>query len=117
MATGTNLASDTGVSVEWLPNAHSCTGDIFVQANVTPQSLSENGIEYSVATTTSGAAGNFYEEDVYALAGSKPCTAVRYFIHSTDIGNYATGTVTAFDRDSLISQFDAIRQSLTLTTE
>ena len=40
MATGTNLSSsDTGVSVEWLPNAHSCTGDIFVQANVKAQSL------------------------------------------------------------------------------
>ena len=118
MATGTNLSgSDTGVSVEWLPTARICTGDIFVQANVKAQSHTENGIEYSLATTTGGAAGNIYEEDVYALVGSKPCTAVRYFIHSGDIGNYPPGAVTAFDEPTLLAQFDQIRQSLTLTTQ
>ena len=114
MATGTNLSSDTGVSVEWLPNARNCTGDIFVEANVKAHSFNDNGVQYSVATTTGAAAGNLYEEQVYALVGSKPCTAVRYFIHSSQIANYPPGTVSAFDESALLQQFDKIRQSLVL---
>ena len=117
MATGTNLSDDTGVSVEWLPNAKNCTGDIFIQADVKPQSLTENGVEYSVATSSDAAAGNRYEEDVYAIVGSKPCTAVRYFIHYGAIENYPAGAVTAFDEPALLAQFDKIRQSLVLATQ
>ncbi|HWP61382.1 MAG TPA: hypothetical protein VN495_02165, partial [Candidatus Paceibacterota bacterium] len=56
-----------------------------------------------------------YEEDVYAISGSKPCTAVRYYIHSSDINNYPPGSVTPFDESALLSAFDSIRHSLTLT--
>ncbi|HVV38965.1 MAG TPA: MliC family protein [Candidatus Paceibacterota bacterium] len=115
MATGTNLSSDTGLSVEWLPNARNCTGDIFVAENVKAQKVTENGVSYSVATTSGAGAGNLYEETVYAISGSKPCTAVRYFVHSGNIGNYPAGTVTEFDRAGLMAQFDKIRQSLTLS--
>lgn len=117
MATGTNLsADDTGISIEWLPRAKTCTGDIYIKANVPAVSLTEGTTKYSVATTSEGAAGNVYEETVYAIASSTPCTAVRYFIHSTNIGNYATGTVREFDRAALLREFDKIRQSLKLTT-
>lgn len=114
VATGTNLAADTYLSVEWLPRAKKCTGDIYLAANVRPQTITDtNGIEYSVAT--SSGAGNPYEEMVYALTGSSPCTAVRYYIHSSEIGNYTPGTVQPFNRDALLSAFDKIRRSLTLT--
>jgi hypothetical protein len=73
----------------------------------------ENGAEYSVATSSEAAAGNLYEEMVYALSGISPCTAVRYYIHSSNIGNYATGTI-EFDRAALLAAFDKIRMSLTL---
>ena len=115
VATGTNLSSyDTGVSVEWLPRARSCTGDIFIVPNVKTIDLTVGSTTYSVATTTGAGAGNFYEEQVFALKGSKPCTAVRYFIHSSNIGNFDPGAVAAFDRGALLSTFDAIRDSLTL---
>jgi hypothetical protein len=115
MATGTNLASDTYVSVEMLPHAKKCTGDIYVAANVRPQTLTDtNGVEYSVATSSGAAAGNLYEETVYALTGSSPCTAVRYWIHSSNIANYTPGTVQEFNRDALLSAFDTIRRSLML---
>ena len=114
MATGTNLSADTFVSVEQLPHARNCTGDIFLAANVKPSSLVDAGVSYSVATSSQGAAGNLYDETVWAISGSQPCTAVRYSVHSTDIGNYPAGTVQQFDRTSLTSAFDAIRRSLTL---
>jgi len=115
MATGTNLSSyDTGVSVEILPRAQTCTGDIYILPNVKATSLTENGVEYSLATTSGAGAGNLYEEYVYALTSSKPCTAIRYFIHSTQVANYPEGTVRAFDRNALMSSFDDIRHSLIL---
>jgi len=45
-----------------------------------------------------GAAGNRYEEQVWALKDSSPCFAVRYFIHSTVVENYPEGTVIEFDK-------------------
>jgi len=114
MATGTNLSADTGLSVESLPRAQICTGDIFVLQDVPAIDMTENGVTYSIATTSSAAAGNRYEERVYALKNSSPCTAVRYFIHSTNIGNYATGTVREFNENALIRVFDEIRTSLKL---
>lgn len=116
MATGTNLSmNDTGVSIEQLPRAQSCTGDIFIVDNVKATSVTENGVSYSVATTSGAGAGNLYEEMVYAISGSKPCTAVRYFIHSMNIGNFEPGVVREFDRMALLAAFDKIRASLVVT--
>ncbi|MBC7836435.1 MliC family protein [Acetobacteraceae bacterium] len=114
MATGTNLSSDTGISVEWLPRAKSCTGDIYLLANVKASKITENGIEYSMASSSDAGAGNRYEETVYAIASSTPCIAIRYFIHYSALENYPTSTVREFDRAALIAAFDKIRQSLTL---
>lgn len=114
MATGTTLASDSYLSVEWLPRAQTCTGDIYILENVKAAERLENGVEYSVASTSEGAAGSLYEEEVYALTDSSPCIAVRYVIHSVNEGNFATGTVRQFDRTALLRAFDEIRHSITL---
>ncbi len=115
MATGTNLSPDSYVSVEWLPRATKCVGDIYLKANVKASPVTDGVVSYSLATSTEGAAGNFYEEWAYALSGSEPCTAVRYFIHSTNIGNYPAGAVREFDKAALIAEFDKIRKSLLLS--
>ena len=116
MATGTNLSSDSYVSVEWLPRAKSCTGDIYLKASVKARPVTDGGVQYSLATSSGAAAGNIYEEWVYAIPASSPCTAVRYFIHSGNIGNYPAGTVREFDKAALIAAFDDIRHSLQLET-
>jgi hypothetical protein len=77
--------------------------------------LSDNGVDYSVAQGGGAGAGNLYSETVYAIPGSSACTAVRYFIHSSQIGNYPPGMVTAFNKQALLTQFDAIRHSLVLS--
>lgn len=115
MATGTNLSMDTGISIEQLPRAISCTGDIFVLDNVKANAVTENGVVYSVATTSDAGAGNRYEETVYAIEGSKPCTAVRYFIHYSAIENFGPGAVREFDRAALLADFDKIRASVIVT--
>ena len=118
MATGTNLSSDTYLSVEWLPRAKKCTGDIYLAANVRPRTETLASTTYSVASSTGAAAGNIYDETVYALPDSSPCIAVRYFIHSGNIANYPAagepGAVREFDRAALIAAFDTIRASLML---
>lgn len=114
MTEGVNLSADSGISVEWLPRAKQCTGDIYLADIVKPFELAVGSTTYSVATSTGVAAGNIYEERVYAIVGSNPCTAVRYFIHSTNIGNYDPDVVTEFDHAGLVGAFDVIRDSLTL---
>jgi hypothetical protein len=54
-----------------------------------------------------------YEQYAYALIGSSPCLAVRYFIHPGEMGAY-DASVHAFDRPALLSQFDRIRKSLVI---
>lgn len=118
-AEGTNLSSDSGVSVEWLPRAQSCTGDIYMLANVRALDTTMGSTTYSLATSSEAGAGNLYEEMVYAIKNSKPCTAVRYFIHSSNISNFPAegeeGAVREFDRAALVRQFDSIRDALVLT--
>jgi membrane-bound inhibitor of C-type lysozyme len=116
MATGTNLSAlDTGISVEIASSSNdmtTCSASTFASQPVTAATSTINTIEYSVASTSDAGAGNFYEEHIFALPYSRPCIAVRYFIHSTNIGNYTPGTIKEFDKTVLLKQFDAIRGTL-----
>ena len=115
MTKGTNLASDTRVSVETMPKAASCTAGPYLSSVMGKvRKIKEGGVEYSVAELDDAGAGYLYEEHVYALIGTSPCLAVRYFIHSANIANFDPGTVRAFDEPALLRQFDKIRKSLVI---
>ena len=92
MVMGTNLGSDSSVSIEHLPAGVACTD----------------------ATSTDAGAGNRYEEWIYALSNTSPCLAVRYFIHYGVIENYPEGAVREFDRGALLKSFDDIRRTVVL---
>jgi hypothetical protein len=81
---------------------------------VKSQTVKEGVRSYSVASTTDAAVGNRYEEWVYAIPDSHPCTAVRYFIHYAAIENFPQGAVQEFDKAALLSTFDQIRRTLAL---
>jgi|SRR5579859_3012999 len=120
LASGTNLSNDSYVSIEQLnvsPPAGGCTANKFLdlQNGGKVRSLTDNGTTYSVASSTGAGAGNRYEEWVWAIPGSSPCSAVRYFIHYGVIDNYPAGTVQPFDEQALLAGFDTIRRSLTFT--
>lgn len=113
MTTGTNLADDTRLSVETLPDVSACVATAFIPGPAEEATaVVENGTEYSRAVSSEAGAGNIFETTVYALSGTSPCLAVRYFIHSANIQNFDPGTVTEFDRDALVGEFDAIRKTL-----
>ncbi len=114
MTRGTNLASDTSLSVELLPGSRGDDAAAFLSDGTTARTVTENGTTYSTATMMDAGAGNRYEQIVYAIPGTRPLLAVRYFIHYNVIENYPAGTVKAFDRKSLIAIFDHMRSTLTV---
>lgn len=115
MATGTNLGSDTYVSVEEIPHTQSCSALLFLSSGATVKNTTDAGTTYSVASVSDAGAGNRYEETVYALPGTNPCIGVRYFVHYSVIDNYPPGTVKQFDSATLLKQFDSIRRALIIS--
>jgi membrane-bound inhibitor of C-type lysozyme len=115
-ATGTNLSPDTMVSVEEIPNVRNCTAARFLDPalRTSTSTFTEDTATYSVASSSDAAAGNRYEETVYAFPGSNPCIAVRYFVHYGVIDNYPSGAVREFDRKALLTEFDRIRRSIVI---
>jgi hypothetical protein len=111
---GTNLAGDTRLSVEHLAGPGACQASRFLDSPQNQRTEANGNRTYSVATSSEGAAGNLYDETVYVLPGTSPCIAIRYFIHSMNIGNYDPGTVKEFDKDGLVKTFDRMRRSLAL---
>lgn len=114
IATGTNLGSDSYVSVEQIASSTQCTAGMFMalMPGQQPTTLSDGVHSYSYASSTDAAAGNRYEEQVFAIPGTNPCIAVRYLIHWGVYQNYPAGAVKEFDHDALVAQFDKIRSTL-----
>ncbi|MEK9177297.1 MAG: hypothetical protein AAB923_03295 [Patescibacteria group bacterium] len=109
---GTNLSEDTGLSLEILPGLDECVAGYFLSSGSPALTLLVDDVRYSVAYSDEGAAGNRYEETVYALHGTDPCIAVRYFIHYGVYKNYEPGLVKEFDREALVRELDAMRRTL-----
>lgn len=116
LAKGTNLARDSYIAVETLPGDGACVAARFLAAANPAPAQRVGRIAYSVATSSDAGAGNLYDETVFAVKGSSPCRAVRYFIHSLNIGNFDPGAVRAFDRPALVRRLDAIRKTLVLSS-
>jgi hypothetical protein len=110
---GTNLSSDSHVAVESLTDV-SCEPQTFLDGASEPQDLVLGNNAYRRSTSVGAAAGNQYEEIVSVTERGDRCYAVRYFIHTTSVGNYESGTVREYDRAQLLRWFDSIATSLVL---
>lgn len=116
VATGTNLSNDTYIAVESakLGDDGSCLADRFLLSAATSTEMTfDGGPTYMVATSTDAGAGNRFEETVYARATKTECLILRSVIHYSVFENYPAGTIEEFDRESLTTSFDEIRNSLT----
>jgi hypothetical protein len=116
VATGTNLSSDSYLSVERLNGVKDCSASLFLEGGSLAHAIVDGTTTYSVASSTGAGAGNRYEETVYALQGDF-CVAVRYMVHYGVIENYPVGMVHEFDRAGLLKQFDEIRRTLVVVPE
>ena len=67
-----------------------------------------NGIDYRYYIGGEGAAGNFYDADIFRTFVHNRCITVYLFVHSTDIGNYTPGTVTAYDKQGVADQLKRV---------
>ena len=116
VATGTNLSSDSYISVEKIPNPiNKCDANFFLNDDSKLiQVVTIDGREFSVASSTGAGAGNRYEETIFATKAESSCIGVRYFIHSTVFENYPDGSINKFNKDELIDTFNKIRDSLIL---
>lgn len=121
LSAGTNLGSDTYVSVEQIKKSGAtptCIALDFLSLakGTVILPVTDGGITYSVASSTGAGAGNRYEETVYAIPGTNPCIAVRYFVHYGVYENYPKDTTKEFDKQAVLTQFDAMRKSLQINT-
>ena len=117
MAKGTNLSSDSYISVEELPNTSNCSATAFSYDGSKSTSIMDGDTTYSYVKTNDAGAGNRYDEFIYAIPGTNPCIAIRYFIHYGVFENYPTGTITKFDEKALTDTFDQIRHSLIISPQ
>ena len=111
---GNNLSQDSYISIESISDYKSCDASLFL-ANSIHKNLFDNGIDYSYAFQSDAAAGNRYEESVYAFPKNNKCFAVRYFIHYGAIENYNEVKVKSFNKENLIKEFDLIRDSFSFS--
>ncbi len=110
-AAGTNLSRDSYVSVEKLSNVECVPKDFLSDPmQITPSTLGGNSV--TRAQSSGAAAGNLYEETIFVRKNAADCFGVRYFIHTTNIGNYESGTVKLYDKDALLATFERIASSL-----
>ncbi|MDB5244248.1 MAG: Protein of unknown function periplasmic [Parcubacteria group bacterium] len=118
VAAGTNLGSNSYISVESIPQAKDCSATAFLPSAASKgssvYSLPDGNFTYSVATSSGAGAGNRYDELVFAIPGTNPCIAVRYWVHYSVFENYPAGTVKRFDEVALLNEFDTIRRSLVI---
>jgi hypothetical protein len=107
LAKGTNLSLDSHIAVEKLTGA-ACDPSVFIPGITEFEVVSLEGRSYDFALKTGAAAGNRYEESVYVTEDKGNCYALRYLLHSTNIGAYDPGTVREFEREDILSLFDEI---------
>jgi hypothetical protein len=67
-----------------------------------------NGLTFVHTTTDGAGAGNYYQQEIFRTVYNNACNEVIFFIHYTNAGNYAPGTVTEFNRDAVMKNLEAV---------
>lgn len=64
-----------------------------------------SGVTYRHGRGSEGAAGNFYDAEVFRTFVHGRCITVYFLVHSADIGNFDPGTVQAYDAQAVLDEF------------
>lgn len=91
-----------------------CTEPITLDAGETVTGeLMIDSVSFTKTESSGVGAGNIYEQIHYRAAQDGTCFEFTYFIHYGNIGNYDPASVTDFDRDALVQQFDEVLSTFT----
>ena len=107
---GTNLSTDSYMSVE-RTNANDCLAQNFLDQVKQSETVTENGVVYTMAIGNGAGAGNRYDETVYATKVNDSCYGLRLFVHYSVLENYDPGTVVDFNHTLLNDNFKQFRSS------
>ncbi len=76
-----------------------------------------NGTTFYFTKGAGAGAGNRYDSTIYrTLVGGQTCLELNETIHTTNIANYPSGTVTEIDKNVVQARLDAILNSFTLNS-
>lgn len=112
---GTNLGSDSYISIEKNPYAKSCVAAEFTSNGTTnPDGVTESigSISWNIGESADAGAGNYYNERVYAAKQGSNCYGIRLFLHSGNIGNYDAGAKQQFQKTMLTAIENKVVASL-----
>ncbi len=116
---GTNFGNaDLGLSYVYVASLEDCLAYPSTNGSVTfdvGQSIEINGITYYTSESSGAAAGNRYDSKLFRTYQNDYCFSAAETLHTTNIGNYDPGTVTAVDEDAVWGRFDAILQTMSFT--
>ncbi len=74
-----------------------------------------NGASFKAYSSNGAGAGNFYESKIYRSLRGNTCVEIVELLHSTNIGNYDSGTVKEFDREKFSKMLETIAQTFIFT--
>lgn len=105
---GTNLASDSGVTIEVYDSTQLCQAEYVPENFTAAPSVTINGNTFSVATSEGVGAGNLYRHQLYKTIKDGKCYVAIAITHSTSVGAYPVGEVTEYNKAELMEIYNKV---------
>lgn len=93
-----------------------CTSPSTAAGEVASTSRTFGGYTYGVFTSNDAGTGNYYDRTAYRTVHNNICFELVEVLHSSQLGNFPAGTVTAFDRPTFSGYLDAIVNTFSFNT-
>ncbi len=115
---GPRLAA-ASLTVEHAASGASCSALTFLPLATTTSVVKERGVSYEVASLSFGDPRNRFENKVFVLSGSQPCTALLYTMQLKNAGAPEPAAARSqnpfsFNKTTVYDLFDTMRRSLVL---
>ena len=117
MVTGTNLGSDTSISILKNTFTTTCDASEFLDTGsaIINKKISVNGKTWTLATNGDAGAGNRYLDTVvsypHEVTATNPCLGIDLHVHYAVLENFPAGTVSAYDSNTLTGIYESMVKS------